>query len=666
MLKSIKRLKYALAKELSPSDLTTILRGMNPDLLIDERMTALQNLMNWIRLPTKPTSENAEVSHIHSKNIRFRFLIQFIERNPEEAKYFAETLREILGRGVAIRLYYLTGVSENTGFISEFTDRLVQKSLPHVVGERDLAEIFRMIFTEVEDAEWFEHSYKIILPPVWELIKKHQIDLSGLINDQDEALIILGSQIASLGVTKAIRTRLGDNSLSDSSFVKLSRLLISKTEPDSSVLQEVSLCQINLQKVKKKLEATGVSVDLIYNLERIKSLLQRVEMIIYLRQTNDPETKNIIISRFVGRLIRDEISRLSLGEFFSEHIKMLTKKVVERAGEKGDHYIATTAAEKRHLFYAACGAGVLTAFTAVIKVLIGHAGFSLLFEGIFYFINYAFGFLMMQRWHLALSSKQPAFTASALSKKFEEFIQTKHLTEVTAEVRKITYSQFIATIGNLLYVVPVAVALDWLCVYSLGHHIVSEEYAHTLIDKHNPLTSGTIIYAAFTGVLLWLSSVVAGAIENWIVFRNIPQMLKESSFLNNYLGKEKARKWASSFPSMMGAASGNISIAFFLAFPIIIGKITGLPLDIRHVTLAAGTITLSLSSLPWTMDILPTVGLMVLSVALMGTLNFGVSFFCAIKLAATARDVDSKYLKIIFKYAFKKRSEKVSTTVSDT
>lgn len=358
MFKSIRRFKAALAKkELSPSDLSTIMRGMNPDHLIDERMSALKSLMDWIRLPIKQTEENTVDSHIHSKNVRFKFVMQFVERNPEEGKYFIETIKEILGRGVAIRLYYLTGVSENTGFFSELSDRVVQRLLPHVLGERDLAEIFRLIFNEVEDAEWFEKSYKIILPPIIDLIQKNNINTEGIVNDQQEALIILGSQIASLGVSKGIRTRLEQTSLSDSSFIRLSKVINNANQSDSVILQEVSLCQINLQKVKRKLEETGVSVDLIYNLERIKSLLQRVEMIIYLRQTNDPETKNIIISRFIGRLIRDEIQRLSIKEFLDEHMKMLTKKIVERAGEKGDHYIATTKEEKRHLFIAACGAG---------------------------------------------------------------------------------------------------------------------------------------------------------------------------------------------------------------------------------------------------------------------------------------------------------------------
>ncbi|GEM_PF-2456078 len=660
MFKTLRRLKSALSKEMSHSDLTTIIREMNPDYLIDQRMKALQDLMRWIRMPIKQTDPSTEKSHIHQKDVRFKFLMQFIERNPEEGKFFIETIREILGHGVAIRLYYLTGVSENTGFISELTDRIIQRTLPHILGEKDLAEIFRLIFTEVEDAEWFEASYKTILPPIFDLIQKNNISTEGLVKDQHEALIILGAQISSLGVSKGIRTRLDYEKLSDSSFVRLSKVINNSAESDSRILEEVSLCQINLQKVKRKIESTGVSVDLIYNIERIKSLLYRVEMLIYLRQANDGETQNIIISRFIGRLIRDEIQRLSIKDFLEEHMKMLTKKVVERAGEKGDHYIASTKIEKRDLFKAAAFAGILTAFTAVFKVFIGHIGLSLLFEGIFYFINYAVAFLLMQRWHLALSSKQPAFTASALSKKFEEFIQTKELADVTSEVRKISYSQYLATLANLLLAIPTALVLDWTYFWVTGQHIVSEMYAAEIIQKHDPLTSGTFFYAAFTGVLLWLSSIVAGGVENWVVFRNIPQILRESSFLNNYLGKEKARSWSHKFAPMVGAASGNIAIAFMMAFPIIIGKITGLPIDIRHVTLATGTITLAFNAIPWDVSLLPVMGLMMMSIIMMGCLNFGVSFFCAIKMAATARDIETKYLRIIFRFAFSKKAEKES------
>ena len=190
MIKTYRRLKNALAPELNHSDLSSILKGMDPKNLIDERIESLQKLMDWIRRPTKLTEGEENASHIHSKNIRFKFFMQFIERNTNEEKFFVETLRELVGHGVAIRLYYLTGVSENTGFFSELADRIVLRILPHVYAERDLAELFRFIFDEVEDAEWFEQSYNIILPPILNLIHKYDIPTEGLVNDQKEALII--------------------------------------------------------------------------------------------------------------------------------------------------------------------------------------------------------------------------------------------------------------------------------------------------------------------------------------------------------------------------------------------------------------------------------------------------------------------------------------------
>lgn len=657
MMKALKDLKALLHPEMKHSDLVTILREMDPTASLELRTQALKRLMVWLRLPVRKVNEVAIPDHIHSKNIRFRFLLQFMEHNPQEKSYFLSMLHELLGNGVATRLYCLTGVAENTGFFSELGDRLVVRLLPDIYAEQDLAELFKIIFTEIEDAEWFEDSGSNIIGALAALITDHQLPTEGLVEEISEALIILGAQISSLGVSKGMRRRLRTKKLSESSFVTLNKVINTSPQNDDQVLREVALCQVNLQRVRERAESTGVSVDFIYNIERLGALLQRVETLVRLRQKDPVDDKLLIISHFIGGLIRAEIKRLSVRDFLSEHLQMLTKKIVERAGEKGDHYIANTKEEKRHLFVAASWAGVLTAFTTILKVLIGYVGFSLLFEGFFYFINYAVGFLLMQRWHLALSSKQPAFTASALSRKFESFMQTKELSDTISEVRKISFSQFLASVANLLLVIPTVVVLDWATYFIVGKHFVSPSEAYQLIGKHDLLSSGTMFYAAFTGVLLWLSSVVAGWIENWIVFRNVPQMIRESSILKSLIGAERTRAFAEKFAPMMGAGAGNISIAFFLAAPIIIGKFTGLPLDIRHVTLATGTITLAFSALPWDVSMIPLLVSMLISILFMGVLNFGVSFYCSIRMAAIARGVPSRYLSIIFRYAFRKSAK---------
>ena len=339
MNKSFTRLKQAFFPELNLSDLSTIIKGMDASHNIDKRMTAMKSLMAWMRLPTPKTIDGEETSHIHSKNLRFKFFLQFIERNPSEAALFIEMLREILTNGSAIRLYYLTGVSENNGFFSELMDRTISGALPRVHEERDLAELFRMVFTEKEDAEWFDLSYKLILPPILELIETHKIETENLARDMDDALLILGAQISSLGITKGIRKRFRIKNLSLSPFVILGKIIVNAQESESVILKEVSNCQHALQIVRESLEMTGVSVDLIYDIERITSLLQRVEMLVYLRSSSKRESREVIVSHFIASLIRDEINRLSVRDFLSEHVQMLTKKIVERSGEKSIHLL---------------------------------------------------------------------------------------------------------------------------------------------------------------------------------------------------------------------------------------------------------------------------------------------------------------------------------------
>ncbi len=660
MFKSIKRIQYALAPDLSRSDLITLLRNLDPKNPRKERLNSLKNIMEWIRLPTKTSDTSTLPPYLQSRNIRLKFLIQLLERNPEETKYFTETLKELMARGSAVRLYCLMGISENNGFFSELSDRVVQYFIPQVYGEKDSVEIFRLLFTEEEDAEWIKSCYETIFPPIFHLIEKNSIPTEGIIQDQAEALVILGSQVAAMGISRDIRSRLSELNIIDSHFLRLNMAITNKESTNKEILQEVSQCRLKLHEVRKSIETTGVSVALIYKIEKINALLDRIEMIIYLKETDEEKTKMIIISQFISHLILDELRARTVKDFLNENLHMLTRKVVERAGEKGAHYIASNKQERAVLFNAAAWAGVLTAFTAIIKSWIGHVGFPLFFEGLFFFINYAVGFLLMQKWHLALSSKQPAFMASALSKKFEAFKQTKELSEVTAEVRNVSYSQFIAAIGNLLWVVPVIIALDWGWFWITGSHVVDNEYAHQIIDKHHPLTSLTIPFALFTGVLLFLSSAIAGWVENWIAFRNIPLMLLESRFLNNWLGKKKLKAVSDSFASTVGGIIGNISIAFMMSTPIIIGKIFGIPLDIRHVTLASGTMTLALNTIGWELSHWPQIIAMFSSMIIIGLCNFGVSFYLALRMAAIARNVESKYLKVIFKYAFRKQKAKTS------
>jgi len=59
-----------------------------------------------------------------------------------------------------------------------------------------------------------------------------------------------------------------------------------------------------------------------------------------------------------------------------------------------------------------------------------------------------------------------------------------------------------------------------------GPYLTVEEAEH-VVHSLSPWASGTMFYAALTGVILWFSSVVGGWIDNWAVYRQLPQSLAE-------------------------------------------------------------------------------------------------------------------------------------------
>ena len=647
MIKSFTRLKNALKPGLQQTDLSSLLRGLSSSRLYGQRIESFRGLLSWLRLPM-PGKED-------SRTIRFRFLIQFLERNPEETKFFVEFIHDLTRRGFSIRLLSLTGVSENHNFLNEVTERLTRRFLPLASSEKDLAELFRFVFTDVEDATWIEENQSLILSPLLNLFKHHGIDYSELLLDLEDAMIIVTSQIASLGTHKEIRRRLESTNLASSHFIKLGRSILNGASQGQYVLEEISHCRDHLQRLRLSLELTGVSIDLIYQMERLSSLLDRLESLIYLQTEKNPEARNSLIARFIASLIRDEIRHDGVGEFVSGHLHLITRKIVERAGEKGDYYIANTAEEKSHLFKLGAWAGVLTAFAALFKSLIAHRNYPPLIEGLFFFTNYLVIFLLMQKWHLALSSKLPAYTAAALSKKFESFKKSKQIYEVVSEIQKIFRSQMIAALGNLGWVIPCCLIIDWGWYYVSGYHLYSSSEAYEVIKKHDLLNSGTVFYSFITGIFLWLSSLIAGAVENWLVFRNFPLVLKESPLLNRLFPKKKLDALSRRLPPTLGSMTGNIAISAFLAFPIVLSKITALPLDIRHVTLSTGSLTFAFNALNWNLELWPLMVTMLLSILVMGVLNFGVSFYCALKLAAVSQEIEDRHLKVMLKFILFKR-----------
>jgi site-specific recombinase len=286
----------------------------------------------------------------------------------------------------------------------------------------------------------------------------------------------------------------------------------------------------------------------------------------------------------------------------------------------------------------AAGGGFLTCGTAAAKFLVKWGHWPLFIDGALSAVVYAGSFIVMQLLGFTLATKQPSMTAAALAGTIRDRSGPGRLDELVRLIARIARSQFAAAAGNVSAVIVTALAFDALCQRLGGAPFLDEATSKGVIASFDPLGSGTIFFAALTGVLLWVSSLFAGWFENWIVYRRLPEAI-EHHRLGKRFGRARMAKLARFLERQASGFGGSIALGTLLGMVPVFAKFVGLPLDVRHVTLSAGSLTLSMSSIgvegagtgPFVMA--------ALGIAIIGLLNFGVSFALALVVALRARDV---------------------------
>ncbi len=102
-----------------------------------------------------------------------------------------------------------------------------------------------------------------------------------------------------------------------------------------------------------------------------------------------------------------------------------------------------------------------------------------------------------------------------------------------------------------------------------------------------------------------------------------------------------------------GALAGSISLGFFLGIAGPLGKVMGLPFDIRHITISAGNTAIGFYGLDHKVP-LTYFAIIILGVLLIGFFNFLVSFSLAFLVAVKSRGIRLKdypeFLGILWRF----------------
>ncbi len=656
--------------------LDALLQQADPDASIAERNQWLIELVRWLHSESRLDVNDASSPNLRPL-IRLRFLLQILERQPEWKQRFVQTLQSIFRDLDAIALLCDTGLPQNPGYWSELRERMTARLIPPTPNTRDWSSLLTLLFPRQGEGAWLAHIDPKTLQSVLNLFGtsgylQRQSPQTNEANSQGalhlgqalpQSIYFLVTQIQAAGLSQVIRSRMDLKSFDDSPFLMLGRSaddalkVDENAQPeDATRIQELNLFRAKLDSCREAalrvfdhLDENGVSVEIVFQVERILARLQRVELLLDIwLHPDDPA----VITRLLADLIRKHQNSLSILDLTRRSFAQLARKVVERSAETGEHYIARDRKDYRAMLHAALGGGVLTAGTVYLKFLITSLHLPKLAEGLFSSLNYAGSFLAIHFAGFTLATKQPAMTAPALASKLEQIGKPEGLEEFVQETVCLIRSQIAAIVGNLAAVTPIALAVQLAAIHFLGKGLITEEKAHATVASFSIL-GPTPLFAIFTGVLLWFSSLCAGWADNWFVYRKIADVITYHRRLNWVLGKQSTVKLAQFWQRHVSGIAANLSLGVMLALvPLILSIFLPFDLEVRHVTLSTGALAASVGVIGW--HILETWAfwLAVGGIATMGLLNLLVSFALAFQLALRARNLPGVERSAIYRAVF--------------
>lgn len=630
---------------------------LDPAAELATRVIRLEALARWVRASGKlPLIEEAELSERPQVN-RFRVFVRALERfgavRGRLQSVLAATLAELHPNGLLAR----AGLPADRGLFGETMDRLSRTLLPEPVDERDLGQFVARLFPSRRDALLLSALPTSLIERFCRALADDGTEgglFAPLLRGAGDAMSLIALRVGAVGLYEAIRARSPALPVRSSPFFLLPRAVdevvlalgpngdpAARAAAKNDCLALIAACERTVAAVIQNLERAGVSVDVVYRLELITKNLGRLELLLDRATDEDPVERYAGAKRLLVTLLEARRNERALGQIITSNTHLLARKIIERAGETGEHYITSSRSEYVKMLLSAAGGGFLTCGTTALKYLIAWAHFAPFVEGMLSAVNYAGSFIVMQFLGFTLATKQPSMTAAALAGSMRESANEKDLTGLVTTIARITRSQLAAAIGNIFVVIPTAVTFDVIYRNRVGHSFLDEETASYVLSSLHPTQSGTIFYAALTGVLLWVSSVGAGWLENWAVYRRLPEAIAEHR-VQRFLGRRVTTYFSRVFSRNIAGIGGNSTLGLLLGMTPIAGKFFGLPLDVRHVTLSTGALTLAVCALGADTLFSPDFRAAALGIAIVGALNFGVSFVLALLVALRAREVDRR------------------------
>jgi len=633
-------------------DLDTLLDAADPAATLPERHLWLALLLQWLRSaagPADPTDANSplrrlrhlleRLTHDDAARARVRGVLLAFWREIDTAALFADF-----------------GFAPRMALASELRHRIAQRWLPGTPDTRDLSTLFPLLFSPA-DAQWLQ-----------ELDDDTLASLAALMSPADastrtpwrrsmlDGMTFLVSAVRAAGFSPALRQRMSAALLADEPFRQLAhaveRLGASVLAADEEgALREASYLRALLDQcvhaadsIAEHLEDYGVSVDIVFQIDQLRERCARVERLLDCVLSRQPARALMLM---LLELLRVQADRRGVRPLLARHYSLLARKVAERGAEAGETYITRTRDAWLSMLRRAAGGGAVLAGTTLAKFGVMALGLSAFWSGWWAGINYAASFVLIYLLHWTVATKQPAMTAPAMAAKLRAMQrapaenQDGAVEEFVDEVANLIRTQMAGIIGNLAVAFPLVLAVQLASKAVFGAPPIGRHEAEHILHSLN-LLGPTPLYAAFTGVLLFVSSLIAGWTENWFVFHRLDSAIAWHPRLVARFGAGRTHAWAAWWRAHVSGLAANVSLGLMLGVLPVVLAFFGVPIEVRHVTLSTGQLAASLGAEGWDLLKQGAFWWCVGGIAFTGALNLAVSFTLAFRVALRSRGIRLK------------------------
>ena len=647
-----------------------------------------------------PEKQQAVVLPLHSPNRSLEFLTELIgkirPKDPEdivqaelqfqavlfqisqEKSSLFSLRRALLGQFLKTNIVQAlteSGIVSGRGFVQELGAKLKHKILPELQAPDNFLYVINKIFYKRTDYIWVEGINSDLWKQFFEMLGM-QVNLTepALIKQLQRSLQILSYRITTLGLEKEITHRFENFEDAIYPFLEQNRLINEYIFASAGTVanegnQKIMLanigealhnCRQSIQWIRDQRIAYGTSLAQTFILSRLQQQVERMFIILdVLDADNTVNTSRFVM--YFRTVVHNENTKYSVKEFLSENTGYLAYQIAEHGGRTGEKFISTTREEFWRMFRSAVGGGIIISFIGIVKNLLGKVAMAPFWQGFMYSVNYSLGFILIQDTNSTLATKQPAYTANNVASSFDaqKAGDRPDLRNLAITIGKVSRTQLASFAGNLIIVFPLTYLLAVLFFEATGVKVVGGDTpqqmaaAHKLLTDQQPFHSLAWLYACFTGFFLFASGLIAGYVENYLVYGKIGERLRNSTAFRYGFSEKRRYKIIHYIENNMGALIGNIALGFFLGMAGFFGKMFGLPFDIRHITISAANTAIGFFGMGHHVsnkELFYTL----FGVFGIGFLNFAVSFGLAFYVAVKSRGIRLRdypeFLGILWRY----------------